>query len=226
MMQAMDRAISKIILSQTMTTDDGSSLSQAQVHQGVADKVIKADADLLCESFNRSIGAWFTEFNFPGAIPPRVWRNTEPPEDLAQRAERDTKIKALGYEPTEDYIAETYGDGWVKAQAASTLAPVLPPDMAAQDFAEVAALAAVKSINRADQQALVQAAEHFAGKYQDVIGGRVAELLSYAEDSGDYQTFRRRITELMASAPSEQTVEKVRRATLMARLLGAFRAQK
>ncbi|WP_422450890.1 MULTISPECIES: phage portal protein family protein [unclassified Endozoicomonas] len=38
--QRMDKAISKVILSQTMTTDDGSSRSQAEVHQEVQEAVI------------------------------------------------------------------------------------------------------------------------------------------------------------------------------------------
>ena len=61
--ERMDKAISKVVLSQTMTTDDGSSRAQAQVHQGVADHVIKSDADLLCESFNRGPVTWLTEWN-------------------------------------------------------------------------------------------------------------------------------------------------------------------
>lgn len=65
--QRMDKAISKVILSQTMTTDDGSSRSQAEVHQGVARSVIKSDADLVCESLNQQVIKWLTEWNFPNA---------------------------------------------------------------------------------------------------------------------------------------------------------------
>lgn len=117
----MDAAIAKVILSQTMTTDNGSSRSQGEVHEDVKEEVIKADADLICSSFNNQVALWLTEWNFPNAVPPRVWRDIEPPEDLDARAERDTKIYNLGYEPTEDYIKETYGEGFVKKQ------PVEPP---------------------------------------------------------------------------------------------------
>uniref|UniRef100_UPI0021480E90 DUF935 domain-containing protein n=1 Tax=Endozoicomonas sp. ONNA2 TaxID=2828741 RepID=UPI0021480E90 len=90
--QRMDKTISKVILSQTMTTDDGSSRSQAEVHQDVQQDVIKSDADLVCESFNQQVVTWLTEWNFPNATPPRVWRKTEPEEDLMARADRDNKI--------------------------------------------------------------------------------------------------------------------------------------
>src|SRR5690606_4453117 len=85
--EAMNQSISKIVLSQTMTTDNGSSRSQAEVHAGVRDMVVKADADLACSSFNTQVARWLTEWNYPGAEVPRVWRNTEPPEDLIKRAD-------------------------------------------------------------------------------------------------------------------------------------------
>ena len=119
MKNAMDSAIAKIVLSQTMTTDDGSSRSQSETHADVRDMVVKADADLICESFNNTVVKWWFEYNqaaFPNAKPPRLYRNIEPEEDLGKRAERDQKISQLGFEPTEEYIKETYGDGWVKKQ--------------------------------------------------------------------------------------------------------------
>lgn len=226
----MNAAISKVVLSQTMTTDNGSSRSQAEVHEGVAEKVIKADADLICESFNRGPAQWWTAYNFPGAVPPRVWRNTEPEEDLNTRAERDQKIYALGFEPTEDYIVETYGPGWQKKKA-----PEIPPasnnpfaprggDQA--EFAENLVLSAIKAGHRLDQQRLLESAQSFANQYEDVIGQRVQQLIDYAETSGDYATFRQHLLELFADQPTAQTINKVERGNFFARLLGSWRAQR
>jgi SPP1 gp7 family putative phage head morphogenesis protein len=137
---AMDAAIAKIILSQTMTTDDGSSRSQAEVHAGVRDKVVKTDADLLCASFSRQVVTWLTEWNFPGATPPTVWRNLEPPEDLDKRAERDSKISKLGYDPDEEYISAVYGEdysGWMKRAAEKGLIPGEVANPAGAEFAEL-----------------------------------------------------------------------------------------
>ena len=231
MKDAMDGAIAKIILSQTMTTDDGSSLAQAKVHAGVAGHVVKADGDLICESFNRSVGRWWTEYNFPGAVPPRVWRNTEPPEDLNARAERDGKVFALGYEPTEDYIKETYGEGWVKKkeQPAPALfgAPgTMPGEEPAFAEGERAALAALKAATRADQQAIADAALQFANQYETVMGARVGALLGAAQDSDDYESFREKLTDLLATVPDDATTEPLARGSFFARLLGALRNQR
>jgi phage gp29-like protein len=217
----MDAAISKIVLSQTMTTDNGSSRSQAEVHAGVRDEVIKADADLICESLNDGIIPYLTALNFPNAQPPKVWRNTEPEEDLQQRVEIDKGIHALGFEPTEDYIRETYGEGWVKRQPQAPMG-----GMPGLNFAENSITAGAIATRRADMETLTRIAETIATEYQEVLGKRVNQLLAYAEDSGDLETFRQRLNELLADGPQQDTVDAVQNATWASRLLGMFRAQR
>jgi phage gp29-like protein len=77
MLDTCNEAISKIVLSQTMTTDNGSSESQANVHQDVKDDIVKADADLICSSFNEGPVKWLIDWNFPGVAYPRVWRQMD-----------------------------------------------------------------------------------------------------------------------------------------------------
>ncbi|WP_066016578.1 DUF935 domain-containing protein [Endozoicomonas atrinae] len=218
--QRMDKAISKVILSQTMTTDDGSSRSQAEVHQEVQEAVIKSDADLICESFNQQVVTWLTEWNFPNASPPRVWRKTEPEEDLMARAERDNKISTLGYEPTEDYIRETYGEGWKKKESSplppmGAGAPELPPE-----FSEISSLTQKRASHRADMQSLVDAAEYLSTQYQTMYGKRVEQLLNYLEETDDVATFRQKLVEMMKEPPADEAVETVRNASFFGRLMG------
>lgn len=230
---AMNGAISKIVVGQTMTTDSGSSRAQAQVHERVAQAIVEADSDLLCGSFNAGPVKWWTEWNFPGATPPRVRRHTEAPEDLNSRADRDTKIYALGYEPTEDYIRNSYGEGWQRKQAPA-VTPVAPgplqdpgnADPAQFAERETAAIQALRAARRGDQQALVEAAVNFAEQYETITGRRVGALLEAAEDAGDYETFRQRLTEILEDAPPPEAVAKLTRATLFARMLGAVRNQR
>jgi phage gp29-like protein len=132
-----DGAIAKIILSQTMTTDPGSSEAQARVHQDVADAIVLADADLICGSLNRGPIAWLTEWNFPGAEPPQVWRRLEPDEDLTSAAARDEKLAAIGYRPNAERIARVYGEGYEPVQPAAADAT----DPGADATAPAAALA-------------------------------------------------------------------------------------
>ena len=106
---AMDRAITTVVLGQTMTTDDGSSRSQAEVHMEVRDEIVEADAYLVDDSFSRQVGAWLTRWNFPGAAPPVVARIMETPSRQVARAARDKAIVDMGHRPTAQYVEETYG---------------------------------------------------------------------------------------------------------------------
>ena len=127
----MQAAITTVILSQTMTTDDGSSLAQAQVHMEVRKELVEADADLVCDSFNRSVATWLTAWNFPGAAVPRVRRNMPDTEELKALAERDKLIVDMGHRLSADYIEETYGV--TVDRTAPPPAPAPGPEFAEED---------------------------------------------------------------------------------------------
>lgn len=112
-----NKAITKVILSQTMTTDDGASYSQSKTHFAVRQDVVKSDADLICDSFNKGPATWLTEWNFPGATPPRVWRNLSEDEDLNSRVNRDKTLFDMGWRLTQDKLEEIYGEGYEDTQA-------------------------------------------------------------------------------------------------------------
>lgn len=125
----MDAWISKVVLSQTMTTDDGSSNSQSSTHMEVRDEVTKSDADLICGSFNRGPAQWWSEWNFGDrATPPQLVRVAEDSEDLKEAAGRDERLFRIGYRPTLERITSTYGEGY--EAVAPTAPPVAPTDLA------------------------------------------------------------------------------------------------
>ncbi len=64
----VDRAnseISKLIIGQTMTLDDGSSLSQSQTHLNVFEKYVEADADMLRDVINNQLIPRMVKHGFP-----------------------------------------------------------------------------------------------------------------------------------------------------------------
>lgn len=115
----MDDYLRRVILGQTGTSKSeaqGLGGSQSEVMKDVRDEVIRSDSDLLHESFNGTIAKWLTEWNFgPDVAVPRVYRNLEDQEDLTALAERDAKLKALGWVRTEKSFRETYGEGYERA---------------------------------------------------------------------------------------------------------------
>jgi phage gp29-like protein len=112
-----DRAVSKILLGQTLTSEPGSSgsYSLGQVHNDVRLDIVKSDADSMCETINRTVVRWIVDYNFPAADRtdyPRVWRRTEPEQDLAALANRDKVLLVdlgMADRVPESYISETYG---------------------------------------------------------------------------------------------------------------------
>jgi phage gp29-like protein len=108
----LDAAIAKIILLQTMTTDNGASLSQSEVHFKVMTAGAKTDSDLLDESFVKQVATWLTNWNFPGAKVPRVYRDFTVALDLKAIADRDNILNQMGYRPRSAYVADVYGDNY------------------------------------------------------------------------------------------------------------------
>lgn len=107
----MDAAISKITVGQTLTTEVGNSGSRAlgDVHNSVRMDLVKSDADLICESFNRGPAAWLTELNFAGAKPPRIKRDVEEKTDLGALATQLVQLKNVGYRPKLTLIQANWG---------------------------------------------------------------------------------------------------------------------
>ena len=70
------------------------------------------------------------------------------------------------------------------------------------------------------------AATYLASRYEHVLGDRVEQLLGFAEETGDYATFQKRLVEMMEDLPPTRAVESVKRANFVSRLLGFAKAQR
>lgn len=60
----VNKEISKLILGQTMTSEEGSSYSQAQVHNVVREDIAKADIRQIMETINSQLIVPYCKFNF------------------------------------------------------------------------------------------------------------------------------------------------------------------
>lgn len=108
----INEAIPMICVGQAATVNGtAGKLGNDAEREAVKDAILKADSDMLSESFNRSVVTWLCEWNFPGAVPPTVYRVFSD-EDLDTRIDRDKKISEMGFKPTLKYIKETYGGEW------------------------------------------------------------------------------------------------------------------
>ncbi|CDF82138.1 hypothetical protein PKB_0770 [Pseudomonas knackmussii B13] len=154
----MDETIAKVTLGQVASSQGTPGrLGNDNLQADVRLDLVKADADLICESFNLGPARWLTEWNFPGAVPPRVYRVVEEPEDMDAKASRDEKVfRFSGFKPTLGYVQETYG---VEVQeevqpTADSSAPAAPAEFAEGDGGSDPASAMTTQLAKAMQPAV------------------------------------------------------------------------
>jgi len=107
-----DRSISKIIVGQTMTADDGSSQSQATVHNEVRLDILRADGKSTGATITRDLILPFVAFNFgPQAAYPRVTFPVAEPEDITALSGALQVLIPLGMKVSESEVRAKLGLG-------------------------------------------------------------------------------------------------------------------
>ena len=108
--ELVDRAnseMSKLILGQTMTADDGSSRSQAEVHERVADKYTQSDLRFIENVINNKL---FPLMVFHGMLPDGVKFQFDRSEHLSLMDKWQIDKELINtFEVPQDYIEQTYG---------------------------------------------------------------------------------------------------------------------
>lgn len=108
----MDEAIALVVLGQVMTSQAVGGQYKAEVQNQVKEDIVKADADLICSSFNNSVITWLTEWNFPNANPPKLWLLTKDEADELKQTEAWANMASVGYRPTLKTVEATFGGEW------------------------------------------------------------------------------------------------------------------
>ena len=208
----MDEAIALVVLGQVMTSQAVGGQYKAEIQDEVKDDIVKADADLLCASFNETIAVWLTEWNFPNARPPKLWLRTEETKDLQKLADTYAKIAALGYRPTQAQLEQDFGGAWEAMPAASALPEVADGD--AHDFAESAPADTPDDMGS-------RLARDIAPHGEAWLAQISAELAS----SETLLQFRERLDELAGALPLDVYADIFARATTAAHLAGRHDAK-
>ncbi len=110
MAEYIDRQVSKAVLGQTMTTDDGSSLAQAQVHEEVRADIMRADARQLMATINEQLIRPAIMLNFgPQERWPVVSLPVLEPEDIRQWTENVVAFMDRGLPVSRRQVREKLG---------------------------------------------------------------------------------------------------------------------
>lgn len=211
--ELQDRRIAKIILQQTMTTDAASTglgSTQGEVQERIGNTGAKSESDILTESFGKGPATWLTQWNYPGAKTPILYRDFGQQKDLTAAADRDTKLTSIGYRPTADRIRETYGDGYEPVAAP---APTPPTGDPAAAFREPVGDVADGAVDRV--------LDH--GGWRRAMAPQVDEIEGLLNDAPSLESVRDRLGELAAKPPRE-LADELSRIIFSAQLQGSVGA--
>jgi phage gp29-like protein len=210
-----DKQVSKAVLGQTMTTDDGSSQSQANVHNEVRLDLRRADARRLAATINAKLIEPFVQLNF-GQVEryPRIGWELNEPEDLTAMADSLQKLVPLGMKVEASVVRDRFG--WPDpADGAELLMP--PPSFAGNPALNAAlqgasrrARTALNSQQAVDDELALIAAEMLDG-WEEAADPLLIPIRNLIDDCETFEELQERLAE---AAPAMNTVELTQRLAL------------
>ncbi|MRJ11494.1 DUF935 family protein [Ornithobacterium rhinotracheale] len=105
--ETLDKELSKLVLHQTMTTENGSSRAQGGVHENTLKEVIYADNKKMLAFLNNKLIPAMQNLGY--AIPENAKIQIEQVADPKEQIEIDGILLGNGYILKQDYIEQTYG---------------------------------------------------------------------------------------------------------------------
>jgi phage gp29-like protein len=233
-----DSQVSKGVLGQTMTADNGSSLSQAQVHNEVRKDLLRDDARKLAATIRRDLIRPIVDLNF-GSLPPAEYPTfrlvIDEPEDLKSLAESLSPLIDRGLKVQASIILDKFGIPEAEAgsevlipmavaaaQAAPAQLRAAPPMSTLQEMSS-----AVPSLDTAtaarqleSPDAIDELMQQELGDWRRIMDPVLQPILDHAKASGNYQDFLSGLKGVMIQMDTTAFVERLATATFKARGVG------
>lgn len=219
-----DKQISKGVLGQTMTADDGASLSQAKVHNEVRGDILRADARQLSNTLNRDLVRPFIDLNYgPQDNYPRLELQIVEPEDIAALADALAKLVPLGNLGIEASVVRDRLGFPDPAEGAELLggAPIIPPAANRQHTHHCQHCA--RAANRQDNpvpDAIDTLADEALSDWEQQLTPILDPVRQLAEAATSYDEFLTGLPALLDQMDSRELVTRLARAAFAARGLG------
>lgn len=184
----MDGQISKAVLGQTMTVDDGSSLAQAQIHNEVRHDIRDADAGQLAETLARDLIIPYIVLNYgPQKAYPRLCLRAPKSADVTILSDALAKLVPLGLEVEASEVRDRLGFSDPAAGAKCLAAPQLMPQ---DESAPPSARNRTQNRFTGEQQAI-----------EDLVAGVIPRGVS------GFERFRAAVDEAIRSAKSYEDLQ-------------------
>lgn len=240
----LDQQISKLVLGQTMTSEDGSSLAQAEIHNEVRLDILGADADELAASLQNDLVEPFVRFNF--GVPkngfPKLSIPVVKPADLKALMATTGSFVDRGGRVAEAEVRDKLG--WRDPAPEDRLLMPLRrgTPQPAQDGEQASEERRLEgSLNRErcracggfhpvlnaeevteDLRLFDRAAAEAMDDWEEVIDPVTEPLLQLARDVKSFDEFIARLPDALSKMDSSQLVDRLRKATAVAFGLGSI----
>ena len=223
--QWWDEQISKGVLGQTMTTDNGSSNAQAQVHDKVRGDIQVDDARQLCNTLNRDLVRPFIDLNYGvQANYPLVTLTVAEPEDIQSLTDALVKLVPLGLEVEASVVRDKLGlpdpatgKNVKLLQAPAGAAPAAPAANQAGHCTHCGT-----ALNAAGQHvdALDALADEALADWEPQMRPIVQPVLDLANNAQTYDEFVTGLADLLDTMDNTELVQALAQAAFKARGMG------
>ncbi len=223
----MDSQISKAVLGQTMTTDDGSSRAQAEVHDQVRTDLRDADAGQLAETLERDLVIPYIVLNHgPQKAYPRVCLREPESADVTVLSEALGILVPLGLRVEASEVRDKLGfsdpDPDAEClQPAPVAMPEAPPQAAQKDQAMNRAEATRFT---ADQQALEDLVAGVVPEGAGAMAGIGREIDELIRRATSFEELRIMLADYLDQAGDDELQDGVHRSMVAADLWGRTQA--
>lgn len=244
-----DRAIAKVGLAQTLTTDATGGQYKADVHKEMLRLLAISDISILLGAFNRTVARWLTDWNYGGAAYPQVVKDHGEAKDLQMQSAVDKALLEMGWAPTSARIAETYGKGYEQVDATSAFlatsgnapTPAVqivganPPPPPASDGVDAGTMGDAEDADATEfaedltpreQAQLDEALDSIAAQDLGEMGEQLLQpILNQITSGASAQRIRDNLERVYTDLNTKQLEEAMRRATFVAATWGRQTAQ-
>ncbi|GHV76469.1 hypothetical protein AGMMS49942_12900 [Spirochaetia bacterium] len=217
----IDKQISKLILGQTMTTDEGSSRSQSETHDKVRDDIADSDIQQVIETLNAAITIPYVNFNF-GAQEnyPHIELFKPDEKNVEQIINAVDKLGPQGLKVKADELRSLLGlanpdEGDEVIGGRQEYSLPAPGDEGGEP--QEPNLNAEQTEAPDTLDALI---DESAGSYVQISDDIAAVIEKAADQATDFESFREELQKLVKNWPADKIAECIAVATFKARALG------
>ncbi len=213
----LDKQVSKAVLGQTMTTDDGSSQAQAKVHDDVRDDIRDADKRRAEATMQRDVVNQVIAINYGVREKyPKLTLIVVEAEDTEALASALGVLAPLGLKVKQQQVLEKLGLEQPEADDEILTVTTAPAATPLKPAANKKALN-----NSADpNDEIDEITEEELAKWEETFAPLLAPVLDAADKADNFEAFLERVDELFADAEDHELIVSLAKAMAKARING------